>query len=130
MTKKAAIALALIMLVIVAWGLFVEGGATKIVINGEELTGPLKGAVGAAGLIIASIALFCAAILLVFVFAGAGIFVLGGHYPRWTGPSRYYVAVPAVHAYSPRHRLDIRRHRRAWILTAREPELLRKTVAT
>jgi hypothetical protein len=77
-TKKAAIALALIMLVIVAWGLFVEGGATKIVINGEELTGPLKGAVGAAGLIIASIALFCAAIFLVFVFAGVGIFVLGG----------------------------------------------------
>ena len=78
MTKKAAIALALIMLVIVAWGLFVEGGATKIIINGQELTGPLKGAVGAAGLIVASIALFCAAIFLVFVFAGIGIFVLGG----------------------------------------------------
>ena len=78
MTKKLAIALALIMLVIVAWGLFVEGGATKIIINGQELTGPLKGAVGAAGLIVALIALFCAAIFLVFVFAGVGIFVLGG----------------------------------------------------
>jgi hypothetical protein len=78
MTKKAAIALALIMLLVVAWGLFIEGGATKIIINGEELTGPLKGAVGAAGLIIASIALFCAAIFLVFVFAGVGIFMLGG----------------------------------------------------
>jgi len=78
MTKKAAIALALIMLLIVAWGLFGEGGATKIVINGEDLTGPLKGAVGAAGLIIASIALFCAAIFLAFVFAGVGVFVLGG----------------------------------------------------
>jgi len=78
MTKKAAIVLALIMLGIVAWGLFVEGGATRIVVNGEELTGPLKGAVGAAGLIIASIALFCAAIFLAFVFAGIGIFVLGG----------------------------------------------------
>jgi hypothetical protein len=77
MTRKAAIVLALIMLGIVAWGLFVEGGAIKIVVNGEELTGPLKGAVGAAGLIIASIALFCAAIFLVFVFAGVGIFVLG-----------------------------------------------------
>jgi hypothetical protein len=77
-TRKAAIALAVIMLVVVAWGLFVEGGATKIIINGEELTGPLKGAVGAAGLIIASIALFCAAIFLVFVFAGVGVFVLGG----------------------------------------------------
>ena len=78
MTKKAAIALALIMLVIVAWGLFGEGGATKIIVNGEELTGPLRGAVGAAGLVIASVALFCAAIFLVFVFAGIGIFVLGG----------------------------------------------------
>ena len=78
MTRKAAIALAVIMLVVVAWGLFIEGGATKIIINGEELTGPLKGAVGAAGLIIASIALFCAAIFLVFVFAGVGVFVLGG----------------------------------------------------
>jgi hypothetical protein len=73
----AAIVLALAMLAVVAWGLFVEGGTTRIMVNGEELTGPLKGAVGAAGLIIASIALFCAAIFLAFVFAGIGIFVLG-----------------------------------------------------
>jgi len=78
MTKKMAIVLALIMLAIVAWGLLFEGGATKIIINGEELTGPLKGAVGAGGLIVASIALFCAAIFLVFVVAGIGLFVLGG----------------------------------------------------
>ena len=77
MTKKVAIALALVMLAIVALGLLVEGGATSIIINGHELTGPLKGAVGVAGLIVASIALFCAAILLVFVFAGVGLFVLG-----------------------------------------------------
>jgi hypothetical protein len=72
-----AIALALIMLAIVAWGLLLEGGATSIVINGHELTTPLKGIVGVAGLIVASIALFCAAIFLVFVFAGLGLFVLG-----------------------------------------------------
>ena len=77
MTKKVAIALAVIMLAIVAWGLLVEGGATRIIVNGQELTGPLKGAIGAAGLIVASIALFCAAIFLVFVFAGIGLFVLG-----------------------------------------------------
>lgn len=77
MIKKTAILLALIMLGIVAWGLFVEGGATRIVINGQELSGPLKGAVGAAGMIVASIALFCAAIFLVFVFAGVGILILG-----------------------------------------------------
>jgi hypothetical protein len=78
MTKKAAFVLALIMLLIVGWELFIDSGATQIIINGEELTGPLKGVVGAGGLIVASIALFCAAIFLVFVFAGIGIFLLGG----------------------------------------------------
>ncbi len=72
-----AIVLALVMLAVVAWGVFVEGGATRIVINGHELTGPFKGAVGAAGMIVAAVALFCAAIFLVFVVAGVGIFVLG-----------------------------------------------------
>lgn len=78
MTQKAAIALALIMLVVVAWGLFFEAGAIKIVINGQELTGPLKGTIGAAGLIVGLIALFCAAIFMLFVFAGIGIFILAG----------------------------------------------------
>jgi hypothetical protein len=78
MTRKTAIALALIMLLIVAWGLFVEGGATRIIVNGEELTGPLKGIVGVGGLIIASIALFCAAIFMVFVVAGLGLYAVGG----------------------------------------------------
>ena len=78
MTKKVAIVLAFVMLAIVAWGLFFEAGSTRIIINGQELIGPLKGAIGAAGLIIGLIALFCAAIFLLFVFAGIGIFVLGG----------------------------------------------------
>ena len=77
MTKKMAIALAVVMLAIVAWGVFVEGGATRIIINGQELTGPFKGAISAAGMIVASVALFCAAIFLVFVVAGVGLFVLG-----------------------------------------------------
>jgi hypothetical protein len=78
MAKKAAIALAFVMLVIVAWGLFIEAGSTRIIIDGHELTGPLKGTIGAAGLIVGLIALFCAAIFLLFVFAGIGIFILGG----------------------------------------------------
>ena len=77
MAKKAAIALAIVMLVIVAWGLFFAAGSTRIIINGQELLGPLKGTVGAAGLIIGLTALFCAAIVLLFVFAGIGIFILG-----------------------------------------------------
>ena len=78
MAKKAAIALAIAMLLIVAWGLFFEAGSTRIIINGRELVGPLNGTIGAAGLIIGLIALFCAAIFLLFVFAGIGIFILGG----------------------------------------------------
>jgi len=77
MAKKLAIALAILMLGIVAWGLFLESNAVTIVINGQQVTGPLKDAIGAAGLVVALIALFCAAILLVFVFAGIGISVLG-----------------------------------------------------
>jgi hypothetical protein len=78
MGKKLAIALAVLMLAIVAWGLFMESSGVTIVINGQEVTGPLKGTIGAAGLVVALIALFCAAILLVFVFAGLGVIVLGG----------------------------------------------------
>jgi hypothetical protein len=77
MLRKAAIALAIAMLVIVAWGLFFEAGSTRIIVNGQELVGPLKGTIGAAGLIVGMIALFCAAIFLLFVFAGIGIFILG-----------------------------------------------------
>jgi hypothetical protein len=78
MAKKLAVVLALIMLAVVVWALFFEAGSIKIVINGQELTGPLKGTIGAAGLVVGLVALFCAAIFLVFVFAGIGIFVLGG----------------------------------------------------
>jgi hypothetical protein len=78
MPKKAAIALAFVLLAMVVWGLFYEEGSTRIVINGQELAGPLKGAIGAAGLIVGLIALFCAAIILLFVFAGIGVFILGG----------------------------------------------------
>jgi hypothetical protein len=75
--RKTAIALAIVMLAIVAWGLFFDTGSTRIIINGHELTGPLKGSIEASGLIVGMIALFCAAIFLLFVFAGIGIFILG-----------------------------------------------------
>ena len=77
MAKKLAIALAVLMLAIVAWGLFLERNAVTIVINGQQVTGPLKDAIGAGGLVVALIALWCAATLLVFVFAGIGVLVLG-----------------------------------------------------
>jgi hypothetical protein len=77
MARKLAIALAVLMLAIVVWGLLLESNAVTIIINGQQVTGPLKGAIGAGGLAVALIALFCAAILLVFVFAGIGVIVLG-----------------------------------------------------
>ncbi len=78
MTKKVAILLAFVMLAIVAWGMFFETGSISIIVNGHEIARPFNGAIGAAGLIISMIALFCAAIFLLFVFAGIGIFILGG----------------------------------------------------
>lgn len=77
MAKHLAIALAVLMLAIVAWGLFLERNAVTIVINGQQVTGPLQDAIGAGGLLVALIALLCAATLLVFVFAGIGVLVLG-----------------------------------------------------
>ena len=78
MTKKTALILALMMFAIVIWGIFFEGGTTTIIINGQTLTGPFKGAIGLAGLVVAWVAFICAAILLLFVFAGVGLFILGG----------------------------------------------------
>ena len=78
MTKKLAIALAIVMLAIVAWALLLESNVVTIVINGQQVSGPMKGTVGVGGLIVALIALFCAAILLLFAFAWIGILVLGG----------------------------------------------------
>jgi hypothetical protein len=69
MARKLAIALTVLMLAIVIWGLLLESNAVTIIINGQQVTGPLNGAIGAGGLVVALIALFCAAIVLVFVFA-------------------------------------------------------------
>jgi len=77
MARKLAIALAVLMLVIVGWALFAESNAVTIVINGQEVAGPLKGAIGIGGLVVALIALVCAAILLTFVSAQLGVIALG-----------------------------------------------------
>ena len=61
-----------------AWGLLVESNSFSFVVDGQPVTGPLKGVVGAAGLVAALIASFCAAIILLFAFAGTAMIVLGG----------------------------------------------------
>jgi len=76
-SKRLAIALTVILLALVAWAILVESNAFSIVINGQPVTGPLKGEIGVAGVVAALIAGLCAAIILLFVFAGIGIVVLG-----------------------------------------------------
>ena len=74
--KKVAILLALVVLALLAWALFRSSGVV-ITVNGEPLVGPAKLAAEGWGLLVAVVALFCAAILLAFVFAGIGLIVLG-----------------------------------------------------
>jgi hypothetical protein len=77
MTKKLAIMLVVVMLAIVAWSLLFDSNVVTIVVNGQQVSGPMKDAVGIGGLVVAVVAFFCAAILLLFVFAWIGIVVLG-----------------------------------------------------
>jgi len=77
MPRRLAIAGTVILLALVAWALLVESNSFSIVINGREVTGPLKGGIGVAGLVAALVAGFCVAIILLFVFAGMGVIVLG-----------------------------------------------------
>ena len=89
MPKKMAIVLVAVLVALVAWALLVESNSFSIVVNGQPVTGPLKGEIGAAGFIVALIAGLCAAIILLFVFAGIGVlilgfFVFGGLLVAWT----------------------------------------------
>lgn len=69
--------LVVVMLAIVAWSLLFDSNVVTIVVNGQQVSGPMKDAVGIGGLVVAVVAFFCAAILLLFVFAWIGIVVLG-----------------------------------------------------
>jgi hypothetical protein len=76
MAKKFAIFIAILMLALVIWGLFFEHHST-ILINGQEVSGPLKEVIGAGGMVVALITLICLAILMALAFAGTGIFIFG-----------------------------------------------------
>ncbi|MEK7994995.1 MAG: hypothetical protein AAB403_14410 [Planctomycetota bacterium] len=77
MIRKLAILLAVVMVGFLAWHVVGPGDAVSIQINGRELTGPFDAIVGAWGLIVAAVTLFCVAILLAFVFAGVALLLLG-----------------------------------------------------
>ena len=77
MKRNFAIVIATLMVALVLWGLFFENSSTTIMINGQEIEGPLKGMLGAGGLVVALIALISLAILLALAFAGTGIVIFG-----------------------------------------------------
>ena len=77
MTKALAVAFTLVLLALAAWFLLFHSSGISIVIDGQPVTGPMKGAIGIGGIVAAFVALFCAAIVLAFVFAGIGVIVLG-----------------------------------------------------
>ncbi len=77
MKKNLVIVIAALIVALVLWGLFFENSSTVIMINGQEIEGPLKGMLGAGGLVVALIALISLAILLALAFAGTGIIIAG-----------------------------------------------------
>jgi len=74
--KNIAIALVILLIGLLAWVLFRSSDIT-VVVNGQKLVGPAKFAAEGWGVLVAVVSLFCAAILLVFVFAGSGLIALG-----------------------------------------------------
>ncbi len=55
------------MLVIVGWALFAESNAVTIVINGQEVNGPLKGAIGI-GVIVLGLVVLAGLVLAMLAF--------------------------------------------------------------
>lgn len=100
MKKNFAVMIAALMVALVLWGLFFESSSTIIVINGQEIEGPLKGALGAGGLVVALIALISLAILLALAFAGTGIIIAGcivvaiGIFSAFVFPFLFPVLIP------------------------------------
>jgi hypothetical protein len=75
--KSIALVLVVAVLGMLAWVLLHSSHHVAVVVNGHPLVGPAKLAAEGWGLLVGIVALFCAAILLVFVFAGTALMVLG-----------------------------------------------------
>ena len=74
--KNVAIVLVIVVLGILAWVLL-HSSHIAVTVNGHKLVGPVTLAAEGWGLLVAIVSLFCAAMLLVFVFAGTALLVLG-----------------------------------------------------
>jgi hypothetical protein len=77
MIKTLGVVFVLLLLAVAAWFILFPGDSFNIVIDGQPVTGPMRGAVGVGGIVAGAIALFCAAIVMVFVVAGVGVIVVG-----------------------------------------------------
>ncbi|HTV98483.1 MAG TPA: hypothetical protein VME42_21000 [Steroidobacteraceae bacterium] len=73
--KKFATVLVIALLGVMVWVL-VQSSNIAIIVNGRRLAGPAGLAVEGWGMLVAIVSLFCTAILLVFLFAGAGLIIL------------------------------------------------------
>ncbi len=73
--KKSVLLMILLLVLVCAVSLMSPN--VTVTVNGEELTGPLKGIVGAGGIVVVPIVLLCVGILLAFIFTGVGLIVLG-----------------------------------------------------
>ncbi len=73
--KKLALISVLILSFVCAWGLM--SSDVSITVNGQQFHGPFETLVGGWGLIIATVAIFSAAIVMAFVLAGVGLVILG-----------------------------------------------------
>ena len=73
--KKIALLSVLILSFVCAWGLM--SSDVTLTVNGQQFHGPFETMIGGWGLIIATVAIFCVAILMAFVLAGAGLIILG-----------------------------------------------------
>lgn len=76
MVRSSALILVVVLLALLGWMALHASGVT-IMVNGHELAGPAKLAAEGWGLLVGIVGLFCAAILLTFVFAGIGLILLG-----------------------------------------------------
>jgi hypothetical protein len=74
--KNTAIVLVVVVLGIFAWVLL-HSSNIAVIVNGHKLGGPARLAAEGWGVLVGIVSLFCAAILLVFVFAGLGLMLLG-----------------------------------------------------
>jgi hypothetical protein len=74
--RKIAILLVVVVLASLAWVMF-SASNVVITVNGAPLAGPAKFAAEGWGMLVGIVGLFCAAILLTFVFAGIGLILLG-----------------------------------------------------